>query len=99
MTHNIIDVITQLIDFNAVVAIILICYWLFEHSPVILRKWFGYPGAKTYATMVVAAIVSVVSYFIYPLQPVANVLAYFFATSFYELIIKQIKRQFQGPEV
>ena len=97
--QTLIQQILNLIDLKAVIGIVLICYWLFDHSPKIIRKNFRYPGAKTYGTMIVAVIVSVASYWIDHSRPEANVMAYFLATSFYEAIIKRIKANFQGPEV
>lgn len=99
METQILDQLLTLIDLKTVIAIIIVCYWLFEHSPGRIRQYFGYPGAKTYTTMIVAALVSLGMHLIDPLNPVSKVMAYFFATSFYEAILKQIRRQFRGPEV
>ena len=91
--QTLIQQILNLIDLKAVIGIVLICYWLFDHSPKIIRKNFRYPGAKTYGTMIVAVIVSVASYWIDPSRPEANVMAYFLATSFYEAIQSVLRSQ------
>ena len=99
METQVVESFFHLLDIKAIAGIVLICFYLFEHSPKGIRKFFMPRGRKTLATMVVALIVSAASYLYDPSNPPANILAYFIATSFYEIIVKRIKSRFEGPAV